>query len=140
VCICFSHIYVNFLKKTNIKQILTAPYFFNTDLKKIDLKLNYKKKSHAFSTFSKIVRLPEYKYLINVYTPLEFKKIYEKAGYFCFPYTIDDPLAPPVEINTNNEYYNYQELIWEIYNEKRTGFQDNIRKFIRDIYFFLTYK
>jgi len=131
--------YGNLLRKNNITQILTPPYFFDIDLKKINVKLISNWKLNTFSPFSRI-RLPESEYLIKLYTPLGFTKVYEKSGYFCLPYAIDDPLTPPFEIINNNEYYNYQKLIWEIHNEKRARLRGDIQKFIREIYFFLTYK
>jgi NADH-ubiquinone oxidoreductase chain 5 len=140
VCLIFSHYsWISTRKNQAVTNFMT-PYVFNNKIKTLtfyevlNLKVDFPLDKKNNLTFAEV------EHLIQLYTPLGFLKEYENAGCSSLPFPVDSPMTPNLEIIENTEYYYYQKIIWDLQMDKQIIIVGDLKRYLREIYQFLTHK
>ena len=144
VCFLFSHQGFSSNKNRPLMNILNTPYIadqtVNSWLKNNNLNLRSNLQKTRATSISQSMPLSQVTRLITLYTSIGFLKEYKKTGIFVLPYSTDYPLTPSGEIIKNHEYHYYQQLIWDLQNEKPLSGKGDLKTIMRKLYRFLSYK
>jgi proton-translocating NADH-quinone oxidoreductase chain L len=139
VCVFFSHWTRSASNKTNLLNVLNAPYISNQKVIVISEK-PFQINLIRPITYMENLSSGEVTRLISLYTSTGFLKEYARTSKFVLPYSVDHPLTPAPEIIQNVDYYYYQKLIWDLHNEKTTRLAGDSKSNLRELYRFLSYK